>query len=335
MTQAVVFEKFGLEHLKTVERDPGPPGPGEVRIKVRATSLNYRDYLMVMGLYNPRLEMPLIPLSDGAGEVVEVGQGVTGLTIGDRVCSTMIPDWESGEADDSLFKSTLGGPAMGLLCTEQTLPERALMKIPDWCSYQEAACLPVAGLTAWRALNEANIGAGSKVLLLGTGGVSIMALGIAQALGAESVITSSSDEKLKRAAELGANHCINYKTHPKWAKEVQAIYPSGVDAVVEVGGVGTFDQSAKAVKFGGCISLIGVLSHTEKPVNLTAILMRNIKVQGILVGSREHFAQYLAFLEKNQIKPCIDKVFTGLNSAPEAFKLMASGGHFGKIVIEI
>jgi len=335
MTEAVVFDEFGLENLRIEQRECKAPGPDEVRVGLRAASLNFRDYMMVKGLYNPRLAMPLIPLSDGAGEVLEVGPEVRDLAVGDRVCSTMIPDWEEGEATDSLFRTTLGGPVDGMLCRERTLTARAWMKMPRGFSFQEAACLPVAGLTAWRALNEASIGAGSKVLLLGTGGVSMMALGIAKALGAEVVITSGSNEKLDRARSLGADHCINYKTHPKWGKEVLGIYPNGVDVVVEVGGVGTFGQSARAIKFGGCISLIGVLANESKPINLTNILMRNIKVQGILVGSRAHFRSYLSFLEENRIKPVIDRVFKGLESAGQAFQLMEAGGHFGKIVIEL
>jgi NADPH:quinone reductase-like Zn-dependent oxidoreductase len=265
-----------------------------------------------------------------------VGEGVSELKPGDRVCSTMIPDWPGGRPRVDQLRTTLGGPCDGMLAQERVMPQQALLKIPDGLSFEEAACLPVAGLTAWSSLvSEGGVGQGSKVLLLGTGGVSIMALGIAKKLGAEVAITSSSDEKLARAAAMGADHCINYRTRPDWAKAVLELYPQGVDCVLEVGGKGTFDQSVKATSVGGCVALIGVLAERDTAINLTAVLMRRIRVQGILVGSRGEFADYLNFVAEYKPEIVIDKVYDGLEHTGQALAHMAAGNHFGKIVIRV
>ena len=335
MTKAVLFDEFGLENLRVSGWEEDGPGPGQVRIRVHSVSLNYRDLLMVRGHYNPKIPLPLVPCSDGAGEVIAVGEGVEGLEIGDRVCSTMIPDWESGKPDNSIYATTTGGPAHGMLAEERTVNSNTVLKFPDHLSYDEAACLPVAGLTAWTALRAGGTQKGSKVLLLGTGGVSLMGLHIAKGLGAQTVITSSSQDKLERAKEMGVDHGVNYSDHPKWAREVLDFWPDGADTVVEIGGDGTFDQSVRAACVGGCVSLIGVLASRNTPVNLTAMLMRNIKAQGILVGSRADFAEYMTFVEKHGVGPVIHKTFEGLGSAHDALALMASGGHFGKIIIRI
>lgn len=337
MTQAVVFDEFGLENLRWTDYRNPDLGEHDVRVKIHAASLNFRDFLMVKGLYNPKMKMPLVPCSDGAGEVVEVGAAVTGLAVGDRVCSTMIPDWPGGEPGPHLLRTTLGGPVDGMLAQERVLPQQAWIKFPDYLSYEEAACLPVAGLTAWTALVEdgrLREKPGAKVVLLGTGGVSMAALSIAKALGATVAITSSSDKKLADAAELGADHCINYKTHPDWHKAVLQVFPHGADIVIEVGGEGTFDRSVKACKVGGFIALIGVLDSQRKPINLTTCIMKKLSLHGILVGNRAAFADYCTFLDQHRLKPTISKVFDGFDQAPAAFELMARGGHFGKIVLK-
>jgi len=333
---ALQLNQFGLENL-TVQDLPSPDlGEGDVRVKTRSVSLNYRDFLMIQGLYNPRLAMPIIPCSDGVGEVLEVGSKVTALKPGDRVCSTMIPDWESGEPGPHLLQTTLGGPCDGMLASEVVLPENAFLKVPESINDHTAACLPVAGLTAWTALvTFGRVRPNAKVLLLGTGGVSTMALQIAKALGANVAITSSSDEKLDRAMALGADHGINYKTHPKWSKKVLEWAPNGVDLVVEVGGAGTFNQSIKAVRVGGKVALIGVLAQPQDPINLVPVLMKNVCVQGILVGHREAFRDFIEFMAAQKIEPAIDKVFSGLTTAKEAFTRMQSGRHFGKIILDI
>lgn len=336
MTKRVEFDTFGLENLKLVERETPAPGPGQVTVAVEAVSLNYRDLLMVLGHYNPRLPLPLVPCSDGAGKITAVGEGVEHLAVGDFVCSTMIPDWEGGRPNGRVLRGTMGGPLDGFLAESRTVNANAVVKAPTYLSAAEASCLPVAGLTAWSSLvTEGRIGPGSKVLLLGTGGVSMMALGIAKALGAEVVITSSSDEKLARAKELGADHTINYKENPRWDKAVLEIYPEGVDVTVEVGGAGTFDLSVKSTGFGGVIALVGVLAQAGKGPNLTAAFMKRLRLQGILVGSHEEFAAYNAFLEEHKIKPVISHSFRGFDEVGSAFNTMASGSHFGKIVIEL
>jgi NADPH:quinone reductase-like Zn-dependent oxidoreductase len=280
--------------------------------------------------------MPLIPCSDGAGEVVAVGEGVTDLEIGDRVCSTMIPDWEDGRPKGTILKTTLGGPVDGMLAEQRTLPARAFSKLPEYLTWTEAACVPVAGLTAWSAMvTEAGVGAGSRVLLLGTGGVSMMALDIAKALGAEVIITSSSEEKLALARARGADHCIDYKTQPRWDKAVTAIYPEGVDCTLEVGGVGTFDLSVKSTGLGGTVALIGVLAASDQSINLTAAFMKRLRLQGMLVGSRTELRNYLDFMAEHEIHPLISHRFSGLDEAGRAFEVMANGGHVGKIVIEL
>ncbi len=336
MFNAVRIEEFGLDGLTKTELSRERLGPGEVRLRMRAVSLNYRDYLMALGRYNPRLPLPIIACSDGAGEVLAVGSEVTSVKQGDRVVTVMIPDWEDGDPVFGVHKTTLGGPADGVLCEERVLPERAVLKCPDGLSFREAACLPVAGLTAWNALvNVGQTGPGSKVLLLGTGGVSMMALDLAKRLGAETAITSGSDEKLARAKALGADHGVNYRTRADWAANVLEIFPQGVDCVLEVGGDGTFDQSVKAVRMGGRVALIGVLAARGAAVNLTAVLMKSVRVQGVLVGSRADFRRYLAFIEESGFEAPIDRVFQGLDEARAAFDYLASGRHFGKIVIEI
>ena len=333
---AIQFHQFGLENLAAQELPSPQLGPTGVRVKPKTVSLNFRDLLMILGHYNPHLEMPLIPCSDGVGDVLEVGSEVKDLQPGDRVCSTMIPDWDSGTPGPNLLQTTLGGPVDGLLATEVVLPRQAWLKVPDQINNHTAACLPVAGLTAWTALSTfGQVGPGTKVLLLGTGGVSMMSLQIAKALGASVAITSSSAEKLERAKSYGADFCINYKTNPKWSKNVLEWAPNGVDLVVEVGGAGTFNQSVKSVRAGGKVALIGVLAQPKDPVNLVQVLMKNVCVQGILVGHRQAFREFIGFIAKHGIQPPIDQVFTGLSSAKAAFAKMQSGQHFGKIIIDI
>lgn len=334
--QAVRFHKFGIDHLQSETIESPPLGPNDLRVRPSCVSLNYRDLLMVKGYYNPKLAMPLIPLSDGVGEVLEVGSEVTQFRRGDRVCSTMIPDWDTGTPSPNILHTTLGGPVDGMFSTEVVLPQQAFLKVPERIDTHTAACLPVAGLTAWTSLVEFGaITSESKILLLGTGGVSIMALSIARALGAKVAITSSSDEKLERAKALGAEVGINYRTHPNWWQKVLEWAPHGVDLVVEVGGAGTFNQSVKAVKTGGKIALIGVLAQANDPIQLVSVLMKNICVQGVLVGHREAFERYLQFVAQHSLQAVVDKVFNGLTSAKEAFTYMAQARHFSKIVVDL
>jgi len=328
--------QFGLDHLEAVDLPDPTPTAGEVLVRVRAVSLNYRDLLMVNGQYNPRQKLPLIPCSDGAGEVVAVGAGVVGTKVGDRVTSVFAPGWQAGEPSRAKLSTTLGGPVDGLLTELRALPEHAVAPVPAHLSFDEASTLPCAALTAWRSLvTEGQLKPGDTVLLQGTGGVSIFALQIARLIGARVIITSSEDAKLARARELGAAHGINRKTSPDWHKEARALTGGlGVDHVVEVGGADTFERSLQAVRMGGRVSAIGVLGGNSGPINLIPLLMQSIRVQGILVGSREELLEMNRAFELAKLKPVVDRVFE-LDQVREAFAHMAGGKHFGKIVIRV
>lgn len=330
--RAWAIEQFGIPNLKLVERPVSEPGPGQVGIAVRALSLNYRDLLMVNGLYNPRLPLPRVPCSDGAGEIVAVGTGVTRVAVGDRVCGTFMQRWLSGPIDDLVAKSTLGGDLDGTASERIVLSEEGVVKVPTHLSFEEAATLPCAAVTAWNALAEGGLKAGETVLIQGTGGVSIFALQIAKMFGARVLITSGSDEKLKRAIALGASAGVNYKSIPEWDKWARSQTGGvGVDHVVEVGGAGTLERSIKAVRTGGRIALIGILSGTGT-VNPMPILMKAISVRGIFVGSRTMFEDMNRAFDLNQIKPIVGKSFT-FDELPKAIEYLESAGHFGKIVV--
>ncbi len=331
-----IRDRFGLDHLIAGERPDPQPGPGEVLVRLRAASLNYRDLLMVRGQYNPRQPLPLIPGSDGAGAVEAIGPGVNRVTVGDRVCPIFAQRWLAGEPDRQRLRSTLGGPLDGTFAERIVVAQEGLVHTPAHLSDLEAACLPCAAVTAYNALvTEGGLTAGQTVLLQGTGGVSIFALQIARALGARAIITSSSEAKLERARQLGAWACLNYRQEPRWAKRVLELTGShGVDLVVEVGGAGTLAQSLKAVRIGGRIALIGVLSGVTSELALTSILMRRVRIQGIMVGHRDSFEALNRLLEVHQIRPVIDRSFP-LAEARGALEWMAGGSHFGKIALSI
>jgi NADPH:quinone reductase-like Zn-dependent oxidoreductase len=288
---------------------------------------------MIKGQYNPRLKLPIIPLSDGAGEIVETGRTITGFNIGDHVCTTMIPAWEDGAPSPGVYASTLGGPADGCLSEYRDFTPDELMLLPGHLSFEQAATLPVAGLTAWNALQTLSPATNATVLLLGTGGVSLAALGIAKALGFTTIITSSSHQKLDLARKLGADHTINYVEEPRWEKAVKSLVPGGCDLVVEVGGQGTFNRSLRSLAPGGKIALIGVLSKLDSTIDLTRILMFKIDVHGILVGSRKQFRKYLTFVKQTGITPHIGQSYQGMAHIHQALELMDSGKHFGKITL--
>jgi NADPH:quinone reductase-like Zn-dependent oxidoreductase len=326
----------GPDALKLVELGDPTPGPGQVLVRVRAVSLNYRDLLMCKGAYNPKLKLPMTPCSDGAGEVVEIGPGVTRYKPGDQVAACFMPDWVDGPPDDDKARSALGGGGPGMLAELVVLPEHGLVSIPAHLSADEAATLPCAGVTAWHALfGGADLKPGQTVLVQGTGGVSLFALQFARLAGARVIATSSSDQKLARALELGAGDGINYKTTPDWDKRVRELTAGkGVDVIVEVGGAGTLPRSMRAVRTGGTIALIGILSGVTAEVNPMPILMRNIRVQGIFVGSRGMFEAMNRALTASQLHPVIDRVFD-FADAPAALKYLESGVHLGKIVIRV
>ncbi len=326
----------GIDALTWVERPEPQPGWGQVLIRVRATSLNYRDLIIVQGGYGNKEKLPLIPMSDGAGEVVAVGEGVTRVKVGDRVAGIFFQDWIAGALTKEKMNSALGGAIDGLLTEYAVLSQDGLVLLPDHLSYEEGATLPCAAVTAWHALvTKGSVTAGETVLVLGTGGVSIFALQFAKLHGARVIVTSSSDAKLERAKELGASEVINYKSTPNWEERVYELTArNGVDHVVEVGGAGTLEKSIRAVRVGGRISLIGVLTGGAGEVNPMPVLMKSLTVQGIYVGSREMFEAMNQAIALHQLKPVIDRIFP-LTEAQEAYHYMKSAAHFGKIVIQV
>ncbi|PIE01459.1 MAG: NAD(P)-dependent alcohol dehydrogenase [Acidobacteria bacterium] len=327
------IEQFGAGNLSRRDFTPGPLQPDKVRVQIKAISLNYRDLLMIQGHYNPKMKLPVIPISDGAGVVTECGSLVTQFEKGDRVLTTMIPGWEKGLPEKGIHSSTLGGPADGCLSEVCDFYPRELLNIPANITFEQAATLPVAGLTAWNAIQKLPHKSGKSILLLGTGGVSLAALGIAKAHHMKVAITSSSNHKLERAQALGADCGLNYVDEVKWGQAIRSFFPDGCDLVVEVGGSGTFNQSVTACRLGGKIALIGVLAETGQRINLTKVLMSSIDVHGILVGSREQFKDYLRFVEQTGVTPTIGQQFEGIDQIANALELLQSGQHFGKIVI--
>jgi NADPH:quinone reductase-like Zn-dependent oxidoreductase len=333
--KAYEIQQFGIENLTIVERETPTPTETRVLVKFHANSLNYRDLMMVKGWYNPRLKMPLVPFSDGAGEVVSIGESVTKFKIGDRVCPIFMQNWIDGEIDSTKSRGALGGDVDGCLREFGAFDENGLVNIPQHLSYEEAATLPCAAVTAWNALVvSGKVKRDDFVLLQGTGGVSIFALQFAKLSGAKVIITSSSDEKLERAKSLGADFTINYKEREDWDKVVMEITEKrGVDHVVEVGGAGTIQRSVNAVKMGGHIAVIGVLANKGE-FNPATILMKAIKMQGIFVGSRQMFESMNNCISANNLKPVVDKIF-GFEDVTAALKTMESGSHFGKIAVKI
>jgi NADPH:quinone reductase-like Zn-dependent oxidoreductase len=317
---------------------PAPsPAPGQVLVKIKAASLNYRDLVVVKGVYAPDLPKPRVLGSDGAGEVFSVGEGVSRFKVGDRVAGAFFQDWVDGPYLDRYDRSSLGGPALdGVLTNARVFHESGLVHIPEHLSYEEASTLPCAALTAWHALvSTAHLRSGQSVLILGTGGVSIFGLQFAKLHGARVVITSSSDEKLARAKSLGADDVVNYRKNPDWEKEVLRLTDGeGVDLVLETAGSGTLDRSVAAVRSNGQISLLGVLTGVNEPLNIRPIITRNIRLQGIFVGSVAMFKEMNRAIAANGLKPVIDHTFP-FEQSREALRHLESAKHFGKIVIRL
>lgn len=326
----------GIDGLELNELPAPSPGPGQVRVRVRAISLNYRDLATVNRGGGTGAPVGRIPCSDGAGEVVEVGEGVTRSAPGDRVVGAFFQRWMSGPIPEGAMTSALGGGVDGTLAEEVVLHEDGLLPVPAHMSFEEAATLPCAALTAWQALVPVgNIKAGDTVLLLGTGGVSIFGLQLAAMHGARAIITSSSNEKLERARQLGAAGTINYRETEDWAQSVlEHTGGRGADHVLEVGGAGTMDLSLRAACVGGIVTLIGALAGPSGDVNPRTILVRSLRVQGIFVGSRAMFEDMNRALEFHETRPVIDRTFPFAESR-EALRYMESQGHFGKIVITV
>ena len=330
------YPQLGLKHLVLRERSMLTPGPQEVLVRIHAVSINFRDLLFARGLYNPRPQLPAVPCSDAAGEVAAVGGAVTRWKVGDRVCPLFMPGWLEGSVSPAKTATALGGgSADGVLREYASFEQEALVSIPEHLSFEEAATLPCAGVTAWHALVSAGgIKAGDTVLILGTGGVSIFALQIAKLHGARVIATSSSDEKLARARELGADEVINYKAHPDWDREVLRLTGGlGVDHIVEVGGAGTLNRSVNAARMGGSVAVIGVLAQGEG-LNPLKVLMKSLRLHGIYVGSRQMFEELNSALTATGLRPVIDRTFV-FEDARAALEYMETGSHFGKIVIRV
>ncbi len=338
MRQYQITAPKGLDALTVTDVDEPNVGPYDVLIEMKAWSLNYRDLSMPHGGYfgNKKIKTnpPLIPLSDGAGEVIAVGDSVTRVKVGDRVAGSFFQEWIGGDLTRESIQSALGGAIDGLLSERVVLHEKGLVHFPDHLSYEQAATLPCAAVTAWQALTcRTGLTAGQTILTLGTGGVSIFALQFAKTFGARVIVTSSSDEKLETAKKMGADATINYRTHPDWEKRVAELTDGGVDNVIEVGGAGTFEKSLASARISGRVSLIGVLTgqpdHNPSPM---MALFKRITVQGIYVGSRDMFESMNRAVAANQIQPVIDRTFD-FDDAVSAYRHLASGAHFGKVTI--
>lgn len=329
-------DKPGLDALTLVERPQPQPKAGQILVKMKTASLNYRDLLVAKGAYDPKSVKSIVPLSDGAGEVVAVGEGVTRIKIGDRVAGIFMQSFISGELTSEKANSALGGAIDGVLAEYVVFDEQGVVKIPAHLSDEEAATLPCAAVTAWNAMiAEGQIKAGDTVLLQGTGGVSLFGLQFAKMMGARVILTSSSDEKLDRAISLGADVGINYKNTPDWDEKVWNLTDGrGVDLVVEVGGSGTLSKSLRAVRYGGKVAMIGVLTGIAGDVSTGSILFKHIRVQGIYVGSRDLFEDMNRAISLHQMKPIVDRVFP-FHEARAALAYLESGAHFGKIVIRL
>jgi NADPH:quinone reductase-like Zn-dependent oxidoreductase len=332
------IEAFGIDSLEFAERPTPAPKAGEVLVELRAVSLNFRDLLMVRGLYNPKLALPRIPCSDAAGVVAAIGSGVTAFQVGDRVAPIFMQNWLDGPITAEKARGALGGDVDGVLAEFICVKESGLVAIPDHLSFEEASTLPCAAVTAWNALAAGQIRAGSTVLIQGTGGVSIFALQLARLHGARVLGISSSDEKLLMAQTLGLEAGLNYRTQPDWERwALEQTGGEGVDLVVEVGGLGTLPRSLRALRPGGAIAQIGVLSQSAaapaEPFPLAAILHKLARIQGIYVGSRADFLALNRAVSLGQMRPVGENFHW--SQARKALSRMQEGTHFGKIVLSV
>ena len=327
---------FGIDNLRLVERPTPEPAADEVLVRLRAVSLNFRDQLVIQGKYNPRMALPRVPVSDGAGEVVAVGAAVTAWKSGDRVVIPFFPAWLDGELTAAKAASGLGGDVDGLLSEFAVIKADALLPIPAHLSFAQAAALPCAAVTAWNGLFvTGNLQPEQTLLLQGTGGVSIFGLQFGAIIGANMILLSSSDAKLERARAMGAQHTINYRTTPDWEKQVREITNGrGVDLTLEVGGIGTLPRTLKATAYAGHISLIGVLAGISGEIQLGQILHKALTVRGIYVGSRAMFQKMNEVIFQHRLEPVIDRMFP-FDQAVDAFRHFESAQHFGKVVIQL
>lgn len=335
--RAYEIREFGIDKLTQVERDQPKPSGTEVLVRMRAAALNYRDVMVVSGTYNPRMKLPAIPFSDGSGDVVAVGDAVTKWQAGSRVMPIFAQRWFDGEPSEEKRRTSLGAGAQwdGVLREYAVFDQEAVVSVPEHLAHEAAATLPCAALTAWSALVvSGKIKAGDSVLTLGTGGVSIFAIQIAKMFGARVIATSSSDQKIAKLKELGADETINYRTHPDWDKVVLDLTgKTGVDHVVEVGGSGTLAKSLNAVRIGGHVAMIGALTGPGD-FNPISVFMKAVRLQGIFVGSRRMLEDLNKAVGLAKLEPVIDRIFD-FDEARQALHYMQAGAHFGKIVVRI
>lgn len=335
--KAYEIHEFGIDNLRLVDRDEPSPAVGEVLVRFHAASLNYRDFMVVSGTYNPKMALPAVPFSDGAGEIAAIGEGVTKWKVGDRITPIFAQGWLDGETSEEKRRTSLGAGAQwnGVLREFGTFSQESVVRIPEHLSYEEAATLPCAAVTAWNALTvSGRIKAGETVVTLGTGGVSIFALQIAKLSGARVIITSSSDEKLERAKQLGADETVNYRTQEDWDKAVLELTGRrGADHVIEVGGLGTLARSLNAVRMGGHVAMIGALSGSGQ-FSPVSIFMKAVRLQGVFVGSRHIFEEMNRAIALAMLRPVVDRTFE-FDEVRDALQYMVSGSHFGKIVVKI
>ena len=326
----------GVDGLALVDKPVPKPGAGEVLVRLKAATLNYRDLLTIKGGYGSRQKFPLVPVSDGAGVVETTGADTRGFASGDRVIGSFFQNWIGGEPSEAKMSAALGGSVDGVLTEYRVFPARALVKTPEHLSDIEAAALPCAGLTAWSAVVKlGGVKPGQTVLVQGTGGVSLFALQFAKMCGARVIATSSSDAKIDQLKKLGADLTLNYRNTPDWGKKAREWSRHGVDLVVEVGGVGTLNESIRAIRIGGTIAFIGVLAGPPpSELRLPLMVMQQQRLQGVTVGSVEDLQALVDAITVNRMKPVIDKTFS-FDQAREAFTYMASGAHFGKVAIAI
>lgn len=330
-----IQDDWKMENIRLVELDIPEPGPGQVLLRMRAASLNYRDLLVPLRGYGSKTgELPLIPVSDGVGEIVALGRNVTRLVEGDRACPLFMPKWQKDEPSGVYLNPMLGGPLDGVMAEYVVADETAVCRVPGYLTDAEASTLPVAALTAWSALHTyGKVKPGDRILVQGSGGVSLFALQLALAAGCRVFVTSGSDEKLQRLLDMGAETGLNYNTDRQWGTTIRTLAGGdGVDHIVEVGGEHTLAQSLRAIRIGGTISLIGVLSGANLNIPLGAVVTRHICLRGITVGHREGFRSMCQALEKYQLKPIVDRVFD-FNQLHEALDYLSSGRHFGKICL--
>ena len=327
------ISSFGIDSLELVERPDPLPGPGEVLVAIRAVSFNFRDLMMVKGLYNPRLRFPRIPCSDGSGEVLSVGEGVTAWKPGDRVAGIFMQNWLDGPLTPAKSKGALGGDIDGTLASRVVFRETGVVAIPDHLSFPEAACLPCAAVTAWNALRVAPLEPGEAVLIQGTGGVSVFALLCAKLKGLRVLGISSSDQKLERAVGMGLDAGCNYRKNPDWDQwALEQTGGEGVSLVVEVGG-GTLARSVRAVRTGGTVAQIGVLAGAAESVPIPQILHKAARIQGIYVGSRQDFVEMNRAIGAFRLRP-VHEDFPWPRTR-DVLRSMESGSHFGKLVVTL